>query len=513
MAFSVPKPIVQQQNKTQGNVVDKNGEPIIGATVKVKGKQSGVVTDIDGNFTIDAPRGSVLVVSYIGFDNQEVVVDGKPIAVTLVESSEQLNEVVVIGYGSMRKRDLTGAVAQVRPDKLANEAPSTVQDVLRGTAGLNVGFDGTAKGGGSLTVRGQRSVYTSGDHNAPLIVLDGMVFYGELSEINPNDIERIDILKDASSAAVYGAKAANGVVIVTTKKGTSEKSTISFSTNIGFSTIGESRKPLDAEGYLRYREDFYTTDTYGTNATTGNYEAYQTGKPAGYYARPTAENLSKYGLTLDQWRAQTNQDASMSDNEIWGNRLGLNVSDLTLKYFLAGDTFDWYDHSFQTGLRQDYNVSVSGKTKKVNYYLSIGYLSNEGLAKGDEYSSVRSNLKLNADITDWLQVGANVNFQNRTDGNIATDWREQILDNSPFSFPYDDDGNLIAHPMGEQAYWKGYNFDYNRQYLDMERGFTIFNTIFDAKIKLPFGITYSFNAAPRFQFYHNRYYQSSEHPD
>lgn len=162
MAFSVPKPIVQQQNKTQGNVVDKNGEPIIGATVKVKGKQSGVVTDIDGNFTIDAPRGSVLVVSYIGFDNQEVVVDGKPIAVTLVESSEQLNEVVVIGYGSMRKRDLTGAVAQVRPDKLANEAPSTVQDVLRGTAGLNVGFDGTAKGGGSLRLyqrRPQRSTH------------------------------------------------------------------------------------------------------------------------------------------------------------------------------------------------------------------------------------------------------------------------------------------------------------------------------------------------------------------
>ena len=176
LAYTVPKEIVQQQNKTTGNVVDKNGEPIIGATVKIKGKQTGVVTDFDGNFTIDAPRGSVLIVSYIGFDNQEISVDGKPINVTLTESSEQLNEVVVIGYGSMRKRDLTGAVAQVRPDKIANEAPSTVQDVLRGTAGLNVGFDGTAKGGGSLTVRGQRSVYTSGDHNAPLIVLDGMVF-------------------------------------------------------------------------------------------------------------------------------------------------------------------------------------------------------------------------------------------------------------------------------------------------------------------------------------------------
>ncbi len=508
------KQVSGAKHQVSGIIKDEKGEPIIGASVFVKGSKKGTISDLDGNFDIEAPEGSKLAITYVGFNTEEINVGAQSkINVVMHEDNKVLNEVVVVGYGSMRKRDLTGAIAQIKPDKLANEAPSTVQDVLRGTAGLSVGFTGTAKGGGDLNVRGQRSVYTSGGHNDPLIVLDGMIFYGELSEINPNDIAQIDVLKDASSAAVYGAKAANGVIIVTTKKGHSEKPSINFSANFGVSTIGESRHPFDADGYLKYREDFYTTDTYGINPTTGKYEAYQTKTAAGYYAKPTADNLGKYGLSLEQWRAQTNQDASMSDDEIWGRRIGLNASDVTLTNYLAGKTFDWYDHSFQTGINQDYNISVSGMAKKTNYYFSIGYLDNKGLAKGDKYSAVRSNMKINTDVTDWLSIGANVNFQNRTDGDIATDWREQILDNSPYSFPYDENGNLVAHPMGEQAYWKGYNFDYDRQYLDMERGYTIFNTILDAKIKLPFGITYTFNAAPRFQFYHNRYYQSSEHPD
>lgn len=506
-------PSVQQDSKITGTVVDHNGDPIIGATVKVDGKQAGAITDIDGNFSIQAKPGDNLTISYIGFDDMKVAARTGGMRLTMKESSENLNEVVVIGYGSMRKSDLTGSVAQVRPDKLANETPNTVQDVLRGTAGLNIGYDGTAKGGGSMTVRGQRSVFTSGDHNAPLIVLDGMIFYGELSEINPNDIEQIDVLKDASSAAVYGAKAANGVIIVTTKKGTADKPTINFNANVGFVTIGQSRHPYNAKDYMRYREDFYTTDTYGTNATTGNYEAYATGRPAGYYVKPTQENLQKYGLTLDQWRAQSNHADDATDDEIYASRLGLGVSDITLKNYLAGRTFDWYKHSFHTGINQDYNVSVSGRNNRSNYYFSMGYMNNQGVARGDKYSTVRSNLKVNSNVTKWLEIGANINFQSRTDGDIATDWREQILDNSPFSFPTDDEGNLIAHPMGETAYWKGYNFDYDRQYLDMERGYYIFNTILDAKVKLPFDITYSFNAAPRFSFYHNRYYESSQHPD
>jgi TonB-linked SusC/RagA family outer membrane protein len=365
-----------------------------------------------------------------------------------------------------------------------------------------------------MSVRGQRSVYTDGGHNNPLIILDGMMFYGELSEINLNDIAQIDILKDASSAAVYGAKAANGVVIVTTKKGKSEKPVVNFSANTGWTTMADSRNVYGADGYLKYRTDFYTTDTYGVNPSSGKYEAYQTGnRPAGYYDRPTDANLSKYGLTMDTWRNQTTQDPGMSNDEVWARRIGLNASEVTLANFLAGKTFDWYDHSFHTGMNQDYNISVGGMTEKINYYFSMGYLSNEGVVRGNEYSAIRSNTKLDAKVTDWFSMGVNINFQNRTDGDIATDWYNQITSNSPFATPYDDKGKLVAHPQGENAYWKGYNFDYNRQFLDLEKGFTVLNSILTAKLTLPFGITYSLNASPRLQYFHDRYYRSSEHPD
>lgn len=515
MLMSKAKDIAQQSNKITGIIKDQEGEPIIGANITVKGQSIGTITDIDGRFVLEASANAIIQISYIGYVSQEVNIENKKnLNIILKEDTEMLDEVVVIGYGTMKKKDLTGAVSQVRPAELSNEAPKTVQDVLRGTAGLRIGFDGSAKGGGSMQVRGQRSVYSDGGHNDPLIILDGMIFYGELSEINPNDISQIDVLKDASSAAVYGAKAANGVVIVTTKKGRSEKPVINFSANVGFVTIGDNRKVYDADGYLKYREDFYITDTYGVNPQTGKYEAYQTGNtPSGYYNRPTEANLNKHGITLDAWKAQTKQDESMSIEEIWGRRLGLQASDITLNNFLLGRTFDWYDHSFHTGLNQDYNVSVSGNSKKVNYYISLGYLSNEGVARGNEYSAVRSNIKLDTQITPWLSVGANINFQNRTDGDIATNWESQILDNSPFTTPYGDNGELVPHPMGENAYWKGYNFDYDRQYMDLDRGYMVLNSILNSKVTLPFSITYQFNVAPRYQYYHNRYYQSSQHPD
>lgn len=504
-----------QQISITGRVLDSKNEPLMGVTIQLKGSTRGTITDLDGNFSIQASKGETLVISYIGYKKQEVLlVDKSKLNIVLSEDSELLDEVVVVGYGTMRKKDLTGSVAQVRPDALANEAPKTVQDVLRGTAGLSVGFDNSAKGGGSMTIRGQRSVYSDGGHNDPLIILDGMMFYGELSEINPNDIAQIDVLKDASSAAVYGAKAANGVVIVSTKKGKSEKPVVNFSANIGWATKADGRKVYGADGYLKYRTDFYTTDTYGVNSSTGNYEAYQTGnRPAGYYDRPTDSNLSKYGLSLDAWKSQSSQDANMSADEIWGRRIGLNASEVTLANFLTGKTFDWYDHSFHTGLNQDYNISVAGMTNRVNYYFSLGYLSNEGIVRGNEYSAVRSNMKLDAKVTDWFSVGANINFQNRTDGDIATDWYRQITSNSPYSSPYNESGELVAHPQGENAYWKGYNFDFDRQYLDLEKGYTVLNSILTAKLTLPFGITYSFNASPRFQFFYDRYFRSSEHPD
>lgn len=499
----------------KGCVRDDKGESIIGASIRVKGTTNGSITDLDGNFTLKVAAGATLVVSYIGYVSAETkATPGKTLDLVLHEDNKQLSETVVVGYGSMRKKDLTGSVVQIKPGTLSNEAPKTVQDVLRGTPGLSVGFSNTAKGGGTMNLRGQRSVYTDGDHNAPLVILDGMMFYGELSEINPNDIAQIDVLKDASSSAVYGAKAANGVIIVTTKKGRTEKPTINLSVNVGFSTMGESRKPMTPDQYLKYREDFYTADTYGVNPQNGRYEAYQTGntKP-GFYARPTRQNLDRWGLTVDEWRAESTQEASMSDNEVWARRIGLNASETTLANYLSGTTYNWYDQSFRTGLNQDYNVSVSGLSKRSNYYFSLGYMKNEGVVEGDDYTTIRSNLKLSTDITSWLQVGATLNFQNRTDGDISCNWESQILDNSPFVTPYDSEGRLVAHPMGENAYWKGYNFFFDRQYMDRQSGYTVFNGTLNTRIKLPFNVTYTFNYAPRYQVYRYRNFRSGEHPD
>jgi len=505
---------VAQTRKVSGTVHDEAGEPIIGATITVEGKSTGAISDINGRFTVEAPAGATLIISYVGYVTKEVPANALQLDITLQEDTKLMNEVVVIGYGTMKKKDLTGSISQIKPDKLQNEAPATVQDVLRGTAGINVGFSNTAKGGGSLSVRGQRSVYTSGSHNDPLIILDGMIFYGELSEINPADIEQIDILKDASSAAVYGAKSANGVVLVTTKKGRTGKPKIGFSANIGINTVGNSRKVYDPEGYLQYRTDFYKSDTYGLNSETGAYEAYQNGKvKAGYYDEPTTANLQKYGLTLDEWRAMSTNSADATDREIWGRRLGLAASSVTLQNFINGTTFDWYDQAFQNGVNQNYDVNVSGATDYVNYYLSLGYQSNNGIIRGNEYDAIRSNLKLNANVTKWLSVGANINFQNRTDGDVQCDWDEELRDNSPFVTPYDADGNLTAHPMGEDAYWKGYNYDFNKLYIDRSSGYTVLNTILNAKLTLPYGISYNLNFAPRYQYYHLRRYNSSEHPD
>lgn len=499
-----------QKISVSGVVKDDAGFPVIGTSIVEAGTTNGTVTDLDGNFTLSVASDAQLNISYIGYASQEIDVDGKTyFDIILREDAEQLEEVVVVGYGSMRKKDLTGAVTQIRPDKLANESPGTVQDILRGTPGLTIGLDPTAKGGGSIQIRGQRSVYSSGGHNDPLIVLDGMIFYGEFSEINPDDIAQIDVLKDASAAAVYGAKSANGVIIVTTKKGQVGKPRVNINSSIGFVTLGSNnRKVYDADGYMQYRKDWYTTATYGTNPATGAYEAYQTGSiQAGYYENPN--NLSRYGVSLDTWRGYTtNGDAS--DNEIWAQRLG--VANRSLENYLAGRTFDWYDHSFRTGINQDYNVSISGASDKMNYYMSLGYLSNEGVVKGNDYNTVRGNMKLEGNVTDWLTISANINFQDRSDGDLAADWRKQITSNSPFASYKDEDGNLQVHPMGDVAF-PGYNYDFERQYLDLEKGYTVLNNILSAKIKLPFNVTYSFNASPRFQWFYDRYFVSSEHPD
>lgn len=501
-----------QQKKISGSIVDgATGEPIIGANVIIEGTTIGVISDIDGKFSIDvANPNSVLVFSFVGYNTERVNLAGQTsLDIKLIPDITKLDEVVVVGYGTMKKKDLTGSITQIKADKLASENPKTVQDVLRGIPGLNVGYDASAKGGGSMQIRGQRSVYTDGGHNDPLIILDGMIFYGELSEINPDDIAQIDILKDASAAAVYGAKAANGVIIIGTKKGKKGKPIVNITSNIGWSQPAMYRERFSTEDYLQHRQDWYTKNTYGVNPVTGAYEAYQSGnyaKQPGYFMRPDQlpENIS-----IDTWRAYTTNGTDESDQSIWAKRIGFKGN--ALENFLAGKTTDWSKHAYRTGFNQDYNASISGAGDMVNYYISMGYLKNQGAAINDEYQAIRSNLKAEAKVNNWLEIGANVNFQDRSDGNITMDI-DQEMRNSPYADYSDNSGNLLQYPLSSEFSQRGYNYEFEKQYQDLEKGYTVLNSILNAKVKLPFNITYAFNASPRYQFFYDRYFMSAALP-
>lgn len=500
-AFASPMQAEQAPQKQicKGIVTDQEGEPLIGAAVLVKETSIGVNTDVEGRFSLAVLPGQTLVVSYVGCMPQEVAAEfGSEMKIVLTDNANVLDDVVVVGYGTMRKKDLTGSVFQVKAEDRQKEAPRSVQDLLRNVPGMNIGYDASANGSGaSIEIRGQNSLGTS---SSPLIILDGMMFYGGLSEINPNDVAQIDVLKDASAAAVYGAKAANGVIIITTKKGEGQKASVTLQADWTYNTMGNNnRKVYDPQGYMDYRRDWMVAGTYGMN-DSGQYVEYATGNP-GMYEYPSAENLAKYGIDRDTWRSYTKGVTDdTTDKMIFASRMGLTST--PYDNYLEDRTFDWYDYALGNAWSENYNLGVSGGLGNTNYYISMGYLKNRGLARGNDYQTFRANIKVNSEITSWFELGANINFQDRTDSDTSMSWDDAIQRNSPYANYVDKDGNLDPYPMGNVAGNSGDNHDYYWKYADKESGSTILNSIFFARVKLPFGISYTFNASPRYSWYH-----------
>ncbi|HLW20796.1 MAG TPA: carboxypeptidase-like regulatory domain-containing protein, partial [Cyclobacteriaceae bacterium] len=264
--------LLAQTVQVTGQVTDESGEPIPGATVLVKGTTTGMATDMDGQYSLSAPSDAVLVFSFIGFQAQEIAIGNRSVIdVTLVSDFGSLEEVVVIGYGTVRKRDLTGAVSSVNADKYLNETPNSVQDILRANApGLIVGMDATAKGGGSLEIRGRTSLNAN---RSPLLVVDGAIYYGQLSDINPNDIENLEVLKDASAAAVFGAKSANGVILITTRRGKEGRSVININSNVGLATMATFPDVYGPDEFVSWREDVFKS------INAGGYEPHRFSDP------------------------------------------------------------------------------------------------------------------------------------------------------------------------------------------------------------------------------------------
>ena len=374
---AAPGVVAQAQTKAVTCVVSDSSGPLPGVVVRIKGTDSASVTDIDGKAVIQGIKAPVtLVASILGYKTEEVqAAPGQVVQVSLKEDTQLLEEVVIIGYGTAKRKDYTGSVASVRlensPVSLA--VNSNALESLKGNvAGLDIGATNSAGGQPSVQIRGQKSISGS---SAPLIVLDGLVFMGGLNDINPADIATIDILKDASSAATYGSRSANGVLVVTTKKGTSRKPTITF--NASGSVATWSNKPRMKHG-----------------------QAYVDA----IMARNSQQNLG--------W---------MSEQEYYNYQNGIET--------------DWLDFSTRIGSKQDYQVSVSGAGENINYYVSTSWTDNRGIVKGDDFNRFNLLGKINTDITKWLNFSIDAAFTRQDYSGMAANISTAYYI-SPFGTPY-----------------------------------------------------------------------------
>lgn len=402
---------VQAQTRITGQVIDGAvNEPLIGASVQVPGTSSGTITDLDGNFQFDVPAGKMIIqVSMIGYKTQVINIKGKNhIKVTMQEDSKVMDEVVVVGYGTMRKRDLSGAISQIKGDELMKGGVIDVAHGLQGKiAGVQVSqSDGAPGAGVSITVRGANSFTTS---SQPLYIVDGVPFGTDpngtpasdangsgnqqqtspLSMLNPNDIEKIEVLKDASATAIYGSRGANGVVIITTKKGQTGKPKVEVGMRWSVQNIAKRVKVLDPYTYALYQNEAQTNSNYYEGATgrmpyRGEWEYPYTGSgfiyTQGKY-NPSPEDFLNPGIRTDEYG---------------------NVD--------VVEGADWLDEIYHTGFQQEYNASVSGGSDKGWYAFSGNYTDQNGIIRNTGYKRYGISINISRHLTNWLEIGTSSHF-------------------------------------------------------------------------------------------------------
>ena len=490
------------QKLLSGKVTDENKNPLNGVTVSVQGTSIETLTNAEGEFSFSVPTNAqTLDFSFTGMKPYKLAIGSQTsFNVVMTIDVGNLDEVIVIGYGTSKKKDLTGAITRIDTKDIQKEATSNMTSMLRGAVpGLSVNFSTTPKGlsnASGMLVRGETSLRADdGDAasaNAPLIVVDGMIYNGDLADINPVDIESFDILKDASSAAIYGARASNGVILITTKKGTKGKPIINVNTSTGLAYISPSHYDM------MNGEQFIARRIAGFEAN----ERYQISKGPGYYQ--SYENLPS-GVTLDKWK---NYDGSTASNDLdatWLNRIGF--SPIEISNYEAGRETNFKKYTWQTGLTQDYNLSLSGGADAVSYYFSLGSTSNEGIRYNEKFSAIRSRLNLEARVTKWLKVGANTQISFRDESPIAIN---NNFYNTPYSSMYEADGKtLLFAPSG---YVASPNFWLEMTYHDRYIKYNTLNSKIYGTLTLPFGFTFTSEFIPRFD--RNRDYESwsSKHP-
>ncbi|MDR1330980.1 MAG: TonB-dependent receptor [Tannerella sp.] len=393
----------QTGRRITGSVVDAGGESVIGANIIEKGTANGAVTDVDGRFSLSVEGNAVLQVSYIGYITQDVTVGNRTsLQITLTEDSRALEEVIVIGYGVARKSDLTGAVAHADLQVMENASNVNMMQLLKGTVpGLNIGVATTAGGNPSISIRGRNSI--SGEQS-PLIVLDGIIYRGEFTDINPADISSIDVLKDASSTAIYGSQGANGVILITTKNSTkNSKPIIHYSGQFSVQSLTNNKlRPNDAEGYVQLLKDAFLEE-------------------------------SRMGTDLLQYNPNFDVTLKFRDQSAIDNYNGGNIKNTTDWWGLLSNSLPYV---------QNHNINVNGKSDYASYFVSMGLTDQKNLVASDNYKRYSFRVNLDLKITDWLKVGTQsyYNISDFSGANIGFSGLGQV---PTLVSPYnDDDGSL-----------------------------------------------------------------------
>ncbi len=384
-----------QTRNVSGTVVDESGQGVIGAAVMLKGTTNGVATDVDGRFLINVPADAVLVVTSIGFDEVEVPVKGKnELTIVMQVSQELLDDVVVIGYGTTRAKNFTGSVDVVKmsDSPVADMGLQTASDLLRGRlSGVIIGAEESTLGqNASILVRGKKSINATS--TAPLIVLNGVIFPGHIEDIDAHSIDQVSVLKDATSLAAYGSKAANGVIMITTKKGDEGKPTITFSTTQQFSRPTYVPQVLSPSDYIIYR-----------NARQG--------KTSGF------DDISFMTYMEEQ-------------------------------NYNAGIVTDWYDMVVQTGWSQNYNLNFSGRTKNSNYFVGLGHADQKGTVVGDHFVRNNVSVNLSSNISKYIEAGVNLSYASTLDDSNRASVRYDLFALSPYGSANLPDGRLRYYTDG-----------------------------------------------------------------
>lgn len=491
IALFVAIPLFAQNVDVTGTVLDEAGEPLIGVTVMVQGTSNGTATDLDGNYSLkNVPSKGKLTFSYIGYADKTEEVKGRTtVNVRLSEDTQALDELVVVGYGMIKKSDLTGSVSSVSTDKLnAKGAPSALENLQGSVPGVNITKSNSRSNGGlSVEIRGKSSL--NGD-TTPIFVVDGVIC-SDIDFLNPQDIERVDVLKDASSTAIYGSRATAGVVMVTTKGGMhvkqNTKANITYDGYYGYNKVARMPQWMDGQQFYNYRFLKFLEPI-----TTGSQPIY------------AMLGATKLGQCLIQ---ENSADPS---------------SPYLMKQMLANDaTYDWPGLVTQNGHQQNHYVAVSGSTESVNYHFGVGYNQEEGIYKGDGKEMLNFKGSVDAKINKVLSSGFTVNLayinnKYADDSAIASAYRV-----NPFCIPYGEDGKINKNPGSASALGSDPSYQFTdfvtplyglMNTNDRRKTYRMMGNIY-LQLDIIKGLNIKTNFSPTFSYYRNGHFDGYINPE